>query len=61
MFAMTPHTTSLRDAKCRYTAKLQRMFTDMTLSTSLNTRFYQTELGSNIPFNLKMLVRYQAY
>lgn len=40
-----------------YTVKLQKMFTDITLSSNLNTRFGGTEVGGALPFNLKMLVR----
>ena len=39
-----------------YTVKLQKMFTDITLSANLNTRFGNTEVGGALAFNLKMLV-----
>jgi hypothetical protein len=39
-----------------YTVKLQKMFTDISLSTNLNDRFAQTEVGGGLSFNLKMLV-----
>lgn len=39
-----------------YTAKLQRMFTDITLSAGLNAKFQQTEVGAAVKFGLKVLV-----
>jgi len=39
-----------------YTSKLQRMFTDMSLSAGLNSKFNQTEVGGAIEFGLKVLV-----
>eukprot|EP00039_Didymoeca_costata_P002643 m.61635 g.61635 ORF g.61635 m.61635 type:complete len:576 (+) comp11432_c0_seq1:816-2543(+) len=39
-----------------YTSKLQRMFTDISLSSDLTTRFCQTESKLSLDFGLKVLV-----
>lgn len=39
-----------------YTSKLQRMFTDVTLSAGLNSRFQESSFSDNLGFNVRLLV-----
>ena len=47
-----------RDANTRYeyTSKLQQMFTDITLSAELNSKYSQTELGRADARRFKVVV-----